>query len=83
MLVDTKELIEKVKKHKIYLFYASGIFVICINIVIIYFLIKLVCVRVNEIIPMIRILLGNPAPAIRSINRFLYRLTELQLILRV
>ncbi len=68
MLVDTKELIEKIKKYKLHLFYASGIFVICVNIVIIYFLIKLTCIRLNEIIPIIRILLGNPVPAVNSIN---------------
>jgi len=58
MHIETKGLIEKIRKHKVSIFYASGIAAICINLVIIYFLIKLIFIRLSEIIPIVRVVLG-------------------------
>jgi hypothetical protein len=59
MPVETKDWIQRVKKHWMYLWLISDILVICINIVIIYSLIKLICIRFNEIIPLFRMFFGN------------------------
>jgi hypothetical protein len=58
MLAAAKSIIEKIRKYKVHIFYASGITAICINLVIIYFLIKLIFIRLGEIIPLVKIVLG-------------------------
>ena len=53
MLAAAQSIIEKIRKYKVHIFYASGI-AICINLVIIYFLIKLIFIRLGEIIPWLK-----------------------------
>jgi ABC-type uncharacterized transport system involved in gliding motility auxiliary subunit len=59
MLDEMKALSEKNEKYKIYLCFLLMFLVICFSVMIIHFLFKLASRRLNEIIPLFKLLFGN------------------------
>lgn len=59
MLDEAKALLKKSMKHKIYLCFVLMFLLICISVVMIHFLLKLTSRRLNEIIPLFKLLFSN------------------------